>query len=118
MLGTLFNVGAVIIGSTVGLLIHAKLPKTIIAIAFQGIGLFTLTIGFAMAMKTQNFLLMVLSIVLGGIIGQILDLEAYIERFSHFLKAKVQSKDEKFTEGFITSLFVVLYGVDGDYGGY
>ena len=110
MLGTLFNVGAVIIGSTVGLLIHAKLPKTIIAIAFQGIGLFTLTIGFAMAMKTQNFLLMVLSIVLGGIIGQILDLEAYIERFSHFLKAKVQSKDEKFTEGFITAFLLFCMG--------
>ncbi|GAK56339.1 hypothetical protein U27_03301 [Candidatus Vecturithrix granuli] len=110
MLGTLMNVGTVIAGSTIGLLVHSKLPKTIITIAFQGIGLFTLTIGFTMAMKTQNFLLMVLSIVLGGIIGQALNLEAYIERLSHFLKVKVKSKNEKFTEGFISAFLLFCMG--------
>ncbi len=110
MLGTLINAGAVIVGSAIGLLIHSRLPQTIIAIAFQGIGLFTLTIGFTMAMKTQNFLLMVLSIVSGGIIGQVFDLEAYIERFSQVLRAKVKSKNEKFTEGFITAFLLFCMG--------
>ena len=47
-LGTLINVGAVIAGSLVGLFFRARLPKRFTTVAFQGIGLFTLFIGFTM----------------------------------------------------------------------
>jgi len=110
MLGTLINTGAVIAGSVVGLLIHSKLPPRITAITFQGIGLFTLFIGFLMAQKTQNPLVMIFSIVIGAIIGEMIDLAAYLERFSNFLKIKVKSKEEKFSEGLITAFLLFCMG--------
>ena len=110
MIGTFINAGTVIVGSTIGILVHSKLPINIIKIAFQGIGLFTLTIGFSMAMKTQNFLLMVLSIVVGSIVGEFINVEKYIEQFSNFLKVKIKSKNEKFTEGFITAFLLFCMG--------
>ena len=110
MLGTLINTGAVIVGSTIGLLIHSKLPPRITAITFQGIGLFTLFIGFLMAQRTQNPLVMIFSIVIGAIIGELIDLAAYLERISNFLKIKVKSKEEKFSEGLITAFLLFCMG--------
>jgi len=110
MLGTLINAGAVIAGSVVGLLIHSKLPPKITAITFQGIGLFTLFIGFLMAQKTQNPLVMIFSIVIGAIIGEGIDLAKYLERFSDFLKTKIKSQNEKFSEGLITAFLLFCMG--------
>src|SRR5512137_2641940 len=110
MLGTLINTGAVIAGSVVGLLIHSKLSPKITAITFQGIGLFTLFIGFLMAQKTQNPLVMIFSIVIGSIIGEGIDLAKYLERFSNFLKTKIKSQNEKFSEGLITAFLLFCMG--------
>ncbi|MBN2537141.1 DUF554 family protein, partial [candidate division WOR-3 bacterium] len=49
MLGTLVNVGAVIAGTAVGLLVRTRLPERLTRTAFQGIGLFSIAIGVSMA---------------------------------------------------------------------
>ncbi len=108
--GTLINTAAVIAGSLVGLLVHSKLPPRIIAITFQGIGLFTVFIGFFMAQKTQNPLVMILSIVLGAILGEGIDLAKHLERFSGFLKTTVRSDNERFSEGLITAFLLFCMG--------
>ena len=110
MLGTLINVGAVIAGSTVGLLIHSKLPEKITSITFQGIGLFTVFMGLFMALKTQEPLVMILSIVSGSILGELVDLTRHLEAFSEWIKQKVKSKNEKFTEGLISAFLLFCMG--------
>jgi uncharacterized membrane protein YqgA involved in biofilm formation len=110
MLGTLINAGAVIAGSGVGLLIHAKLPPKITTITFQGIGLFTLVIGFSMAMNTQNFLVMIFSLVIGGILGELIDIGAHLDTLSNFFKIKIKSKNEKFSEGLISAFLLFCMG--------
>jgi uncharacterized membrane protein YqgA involved in biofilm formation len=110
MIGTVVNVGAVIAGSTLGLLIHSRLPQKITSITFQGIGLFTLFIGVTMAMKTQNPLIMIFSIVLGGIIGEALNITNYLERFGEALKTRVKSKNERFTEGLLSAFLLFCMG--------
>jgi len=110
MLGTLINSGAVIAGSVAGLLIHSKLPPKITTITFQGIGLFTVFIGVTNAMKTQNPLVMIFSMVIGGIVGESLDLGAYLERFSNFFKTKIHSQNEKFSEGMISAFLLFCMG--------
>jgi len=71
MLGTLINAGAVVTGSIVGLLIHSKLPNRIITIAFQGIGLFTFSLALLTAVQTSNYLVMIFSIVVGPVLGEL-----------------------------------------------
>ena len=110
MIGTLVNVGAVIAGSTLGLLIHSKLPQKITSITFQAIGLFTLFIGFFMALKTKEPLVMILSIVIGAIVGEALDIARYLEQASEWLKKTIKSKNERFTEGFITAFLLFCMG--------
>ncbi|MFB6341655.1 DUF554 domain-containing protein [Saccharicrinis sp. FJH62] len=110
MLGTLINAGAIIIGSIIGLLIHSRMPKNITRIVFQGIGLFTLFLGIHMAAKTGNFLVLIFSIVLGAITGELLRLDLLINRFSEWLKKRVKSKNENFSNGFVTSFLLYCMG--------
>ena len=110
MLGTVINAGAVIVGSSVGLLIHARLPQRITTIVFQGIGLFTLFLGITMAMKVGNFLVMIFSIVLGSIMGELLDVDGRITSMSEFLKGKIRLKSERFSEGLVTAFLIFCMG--------
>jgi uncharacterized protein len=110
MWGTLLNVGTVIAGSLVGLFFHAKLPKRLSAVAFQGIGLFTLFIGFTMAAKTRNLVVLVFSIVLGAIAGELLDIEGLMTRLGEWLKRRLGSANERFAEGMVTAFLLFCMG--------
>jgi len=124
-LGTLINVGAVIAGSLVGLFFHARLPKRLTTVAFQGIGLFTLFIGFTMAAKTKSLLVLVFSIVLGAITGELLDIDRLLNGFgewlrrlerkdSHHKDTKAQSGEtpdrSRFAEGLVTAFLLFCMG--------
>lgn len=110
MIGTLVNAGAVIAGSVAGLLLHAKFPERITRIAFQGIGLFTLFIGVKMALETANLMIMVFSILIGAITGELLRLEDHTERMGNWLKKKVKSRNDKFTDGLVTAFLLFCMG--------
>ena len=110
IVGTLVNVGAVIAGSLLGLVIHKRMPDKITKLVFQAIGLFTLFLGFTMAGKTSNYLIMILSLVVGSIIGELLNIEKQINRLSNWLKAKSGYSNAKFSEGFLTSFLLFCMG--------
>lgn len=110
MTGTLINVGAVIAGSVIGLLFHSKIPRKYIQIVFQGIGLFTLMVGIAMALKTQNYLILVFSIVLGGVLGTLISLDKHINSFSERLKKRIKTNNSKFTEGLVSAFLLYCMG--------
>jgi len=110
MTGTLINAGAIIAGSIIGLIFHAKISEKYVKIVFQAIGLFTFFIGIDMALKTQNYLLMVFSLVLGAIIGTFFKLESKINDFSNFIKGKVKSDNSKFSEGLVTAFLLYCMG--------
>jgi len=110
MFGTLVNVGAVIAGSLLGLVIHKRMPEKITKLVFQAIGLFTLFLGFTMAGKTSNYLILIFSLVIGSIIGELLNIEKQINKLSDWIKAKSGSSNAKFSEGFLTSFLLFCMG--------
>lgn len=106
MLGTIVNMAAVILGSGIGMMVHSRLPQGIQKIVFQGIGLSTGIIGMSMALKTENFLVMVLSVVLGSILGQATDLERRINSIT----ARFSKGNDRFVQGFITATMLYCIG--------
>lgn len=110
MLGTIINVVAVIAGTLIGVLIKSKLPKKVLEIIFQAIGLFTLLLGMMMALKMQHLIIGIGSLVLGSIIGELIGLEKYMNRFSDFVKSKFKFKNEKFSDGLITAFLLYCMG--------
>ncbi|MDA3817591.1 MAG: DUF554 domain-containing protein [Prolixibacteraceae bacterium] len=110
LLGTIINIGTIVIGSVAGYVFHSKLPERILNRVFQGIGLFTIYIGFDMAMKTTNFIILVFSMILGSATGEWIDIEKYINRFSEWVKRKIKSDNESFSEGMITAFLLFCMG--------
>ena len=110
MIGTFVNVGAVILGSIIGIILRKKLPEKLTTIAFQAIGLFTIFLGITMAFKTEHYLILIFSLIMGSIIGQLLDIDAWLNRISDSLKKKWHSKNDKFSEGLVTAFLLFCMG--------
>lgn len=110
MVGTLINVGAILLGGSVGLFFRSAIPKKYITIVFQGIGIFTLFIGVDMALKTNNYLILVMSIVVGGIIGTMLKIEQGINKLSDIVAKKSRSENSKFSEGLVSAFLLYCMG--------
>ncbi|MEM3816330.1 MAG: DUF554 family protein, partial [Candidatus Bathyarchaeia archaeon] len=75
MQGTLVNAVSVVIGSLIGIFLRGRFPERIKSIVFQGIGLVTLFIGFQMALKTGNLIVLFFSMLIGAVIGEFLNIE-------------------------------------------
>lgn len=110
MLGTLINAGTVIVGSSLGLLLRTRLPEKISTIVFQAIGLFTVYLGITMAFKTHHLLIVIFSLVLGAITGELIQIEAGLEKWGLRLKKYFGAKQEKFAEGLVTAFLLFCMG--------
>ena len=86
MRGTIVNVIAIFLGCSVGLILKSKFPEKIGKIVMQALGLAALLIGAQMALKTNNILLVIFSLVIGGVIGETIGIEEGLERFGEKVK--------------------------------
>ena len=73
MIGTLINVFAILAGTGVGLLVRKGVPERMRETVMQGLGLCVLLIGVSGAIKTADTLCVIISIVVGGLIGSASD---------------------------------------------
>ena len=104
MYGTIINVIAILIGGAIGLMFHKKTPQIIGDRIMEGFGLFVIVVGIAGAIEGDNPILYIFSIMIGAIIGEVLNLDRKLNDFTHFLKDKMKTKDEdNFKEGFIST---------------
>lgn len=120
--GTLVNVAAVIIGGGIGMLVRGGIKQRFQDILMQALGLSTLFIGVSGALKgmftvngegleTGGAMVLILSLVLGALIGEGINIEKQFERFGEWLKRKVKSNgDSQFVEGFVTASLVICVG--------
>jgi uncharacterized membrane protein YqgA involved in biofilm formation len=108
--GTLVNTATVLTGGTIGLLLGRRFPEGVRELVFQGLGLCTLTIGMSMALKMLNPLILIFSVLIGGIAGEIMGLEDVFHRLGERLKARVKSSNAQFTDGLITAFLLFCIG--------
>ena len=106
--GTLLNAGAIIIGSTIGVMIHSRLPQKMVNTIFQGMGLITAVIGISMSLRSDNLIIIVISVVSGIIVGEWVDIDRYVRRLSGKIGNNTDSN--KFTEGFVTASMLFCVG--------
>lgn len=90
--GTILNAITVLIGSAAGLLIGNRLPQRIQESVITGLGLVTLFVGMDNAGHTGNVILPLFSLVIGVIVGELLDIEAQLEGFAGWLQRRLQSR--------------------------
>lgn len=111
-LATFVNMLTVIVGSSIGLLLQQVFPQGVQEIFFQAVGLGTLLIGIKMSLKLpEGYLLIFLfSLMIGGIIGELIQLDVILNNLSEQLKHFFSIEDSQFTEGLITAFLLFCVG--------
>lgn len=104
------NVVAVLVGSGIGLAIGNRLSERLQRIITTGLGLSTLLIGVQMALKVQNVLVVIASMVIGGVMGELLGIESGLEHAGEWLKARARSRSGTFVAGYVTASLVFCVG--------
>jgi len=111
MLGTAVNFLAIILGGLVGVLFGKIFPERLKNTIIQGIALCVIIIGIQMALKTSNVLIVIVSLVFGGIIGEIINIEARLNDFGNYLERRFSKNGEgKFTRAFVTTSLIYCVG--------
>ena len=110
MLGNLVNVAAIIIGSLIGTLFNRSLPQRYQSIIFQGMGVFIVALGISMSIKMEHVLITVFSLLLGGLSGELLQLDKQVNKLGEWIKRSLKFKSERFTEGFVSTSLLFSIG--------
>jgi uncharacterized membrane protein YqgA involved in biofilm formation len=108
--GTLLNALTVLVGGTLGALVGNRLPQRIHEALFGVLGLFTVLIGFMGALTTKNPLLLLGSLLLGVIVGEIINLEGGLERAGDWLQKRMARSGSTLSEAFVTASLVFCVG--------
>lgn len=121
-LGTIINMGAILVGGLVGRLVGKTIPRRFQDMLYMVCGISTLFIGIGGAMQhmliiengvlnTQGTMMMLLSLTIGSVIGEWIDLESRLEQFGDFLKRKTgNAGDPTFIDAFVTASLTVCIG--------
>jgi uncharacterized membrane protein YqgA involved in biofilm formation len=121
--GTIVNMLAVLLGASVGLVIHyvtarvghkktegesigTKLSEAIMT----GVGLCVFLIGVQGAIKTQKILVVIVSIALGALIGTLLDLDGKLNRLGDWIGEKLGGRFGNVSEGFVSASLLFCVG--------
>ncbi|MGQ9628810.1 MAG: DUF554 domain-containing protein [bacterium] len=109
-LGTIVNTAAVLIGGIAGVLVGRRFSERMQKIAMQGLGLCTIIIGVGMGIKMENALVVISSMVIGGLMGEWLQIEERLERLGSWLKERTKSREGTFVDGFVGASLVYCVG--------
>lgn len=110
LLGTLVNGALIIIGTLLGKLLH-RIPEGMKTTVMYVIGLSVMVLGLQMGLKSQNFLIVIISLVVGAVIGELLKLEEKLNDLGLWLEKKVGSNGKgSISEGFVTATLIFVIG--------
>ena len=108
--GTLLNALTVLLGGTIGSLAGNRLPQRIHEALFGILGLFTVLIGLLSALTTKNPLILLGSLLLGTIVGEIINIELGLERAGDWLQKRLARSGSTLSEAFVSASLVFCVG--------
>ena len=112
--GTIVNTITVICGSLTGMLLGNILPERLRDTVMKGLGLCTMFIGITGMLGGENALITIISVAIGAVIGELLDLDGHLNRFAEGLERKFRKAGgngkASLAEGFVTASLVFCVG--------
>ncbi|HPS56766.1 MAG TPA: DUF554 domain-containing protein [Spirochaetota bacterium] len=121
-LGTIVNSGAIIAGGTAGVLLKSGLPQRYRETIMQALGLAVLIIGLSGclqgifminsegALDRQFVMLMIFSLVIGGVLGEFMNIEQKLERAGQWIQTRIGRAGGNFSEGFVSASLLYCVG--------
>jgi uncharacterized membrane protein YqgA involved in biofilm formation len=110
LLGTLVNVAAIIAGSLAGLLFKGRISEKYNKTIIQSLSLGVILIGLKSAFQCDDFILIIISLAIGSLIGEICKIEHCLENTGEWIEKKFSKKSEGFAAGFVTTTLLYCVG--------
>jgi uncharacterized membrane protein YqgA involved in biofilm formation len=113
MTGTFINVGAVLGGTLIGVLVGHRLPEGIQQRVLMGLGMVTMVLGiqFALAWKGTNPIIVMGAVLLGGVAGELVGIERRLAQFGDALQRRFAGDGHsRISEGFVTASLLFCVG--------
>lgn len=110
MLGTIVNSVAIIAGAILGIIMRKGIKDEYKNTIMDGISLSVIVIGIMGAIKSENIILVIASIVIGGIIGEMIGIEDKLNNLGDKLQSSYAKEDSNFTKGFVTTSLIYCIG--------
>lgn len=110
MIGTIANALAIIAGGIIGLLFKNVIPEKISESLLKTTGLAVIGIGINLMLAGENFTLLIISMVIGTIIGELIDIEGKLDKFGTVIENKMKNSESNIALGFVTCTLVYCVG--------
>ena len=110
MLGVWVNSIAVLWGGLVGTWLRGGIPEKYRNSINMGLALCVLVIGISGAIETQNMMLVILSIVIGTVLGEAIGIEHHLDRVGNWAQNRFAREDSGFSQGFINATLLFCIG--------
>ena len=110
MIGTIVNTLAAVVGGLLGSLLKKGIPERFADLVQKGLALCVLYIGVKGSLVGTNTLVTILSLVLGAILGELLNIDGGIERLGAWAQSKLSKGGSRLGEGFVTASLLFCVG--------
>lgn len=110
-MGIFANIVAVVGGGILGLLLKSGLPERFRIVIFSGLGLMLAVIGIQMSLEVTNLIVVMFSLIIGGVFGEVLNIEDGFDNLGEKLKKKIKiGGTEKLGEGLVMAFLATCVG--------
>jgi len=109
-MGTVINAVAIVIGGALGLLFRKRFPERVTRTALHVMGLFTLLVGVRMALRGEELIMVLVSLALGAMLGEWINIEDRLERFGVWLETRLHLTEQSPAKGFINASLLFCVG--------
>ncbi len=110
MLGTIVNSIAIIIGGFIGIILKKGIKENYRNTIMDGIALSVIIIGITGGIKSENVILVVVSIVIGSMIGEYAKIEKRLDKTGDNLQSRFGKSDSQFSKAFVTASLIYCVG--------
>lgn len=110
MIGVAVDVLGVILGTLIGMGLGKGINERMNVTLMQGMGLAAILIGAKMAVTAEDDLIVIVSIVVGGVIGELCNLEDRLNQMGDWFKSRFRINDENFINAFMTASLLFCVG--------
>ena len=116
ILGALVNGVLTLIGGVFGLLFKRHVSQKLGDFLMQGLGLVVVLVGIQGMVQGGDVIVVVISIVIGGLVGYWIDIDGWVHRFGDWVQGRISAATQgseklgSFSEGFVTSSLFICVG--------
>ncbi|MTD31215.1 DUF554 domain-containing protein [Planomicrobium sp. YIM 101495] len=117
LLGTVINAILIVFGTLVGRALR-NIPEKMKETVMYVIGLAVLVLGLQMGFESTQFVIVIISLVIGAVIGEWMDLDGRLNQFGRWVEKKIGAEESKgsIAQGFVTATLIFVIGAMGVIG--